>query len=109
MSLLTNPKLYGGDVFDAVWVISPSVKVDSTWEHLRKYRAKKGQCGDEFFMDSWDEDRVKQIMEEGMKMTEYHKKQAREGHHVKFATSTLLVVDDMASEYHAFTQTDPVC
>ena len=58
MSLLTNPKLYGGDVFDAVWVISPSVKVDSTWGHLRKHRAKEGQAGDEFFVDTWDEDRV---------------------------------------------------
>ena len=52
VSLLTNPKLYGGDVFDAVWVISPSVNVDSAWEYLRKHRAKKGQGGDEFFMDA---------------------------------------------------------
>ena len=100
VSLLTNPRLFGGNVFDAVWVISPSVKVDSTWEHLRAYRAKRGQGGDEFFMDSWDEEKVKQIMDEGMKMTEYHKKRTKEGNGTKYATSTLLVVDDMASEYH---------
>ncbi|MDA8584170.1 hypothetical protein N9L68_08035 [bacterium] len=33
-------------------------------------------------------------------MTEYHKKRAKEGNDAKYATSTLLVVDDMASEYH---------
>ncbi|MDA8582769.1 hypothetical protein N9L68_01020 [bacterium] len=51
-------------------------------------------------MDSWDEEKVKQIMDEGMKMTEYHKKRTKEGNGTKYATSTLLVVDDMASEYH---------
>ena len=34
VSLLTNPRLFGGNVFDAVYVVSPSVKVDSTWAHL---------------------------------------------------------------------------
>ena len=35
VSLLTNPKLFGGNFFDAVYVVSPSVKVDSTWAHLK--------------------------------------------------------------------------
>ena len=43
VALLTNPKLFGGNVFDAVYVVSPSVKVDSTWGHLKKDRAKRGQ------------------------------------------------------------------
>ena len=51
-------------------------------------------------MDSWDEEKVKQIMDEGLKMTEYHKKRTKESNNAKFSTSTLLVVDDMASEYH---------
>ena len=42
VSLLTNPRLFGGNVFDAVYVVSPSVKVDSTWGHLKKHRAKIG-------------------------------------------------------------------
>ena len=45
-------------MFDAVYVVSPSVKVDSTWAHLKKYRAKRGQKEDEFFMDEWDGDRI---------------------------------------------------
>ena len=74
--ILTKPKLFGGNVVDAVWVISPSVKVDSTWEHVRAYLVKRGQGGDEFFMEM-----VKQILDEGVKMTDYHKKRAKEGNH----------------------------
>ena len=40
VALLTNPKLFVGNVFDAVYVVSPSVQDDSTWAHLMKYRAK---------------------------------------------------------------------
>ncbi|MDA8584169.1 hypothetical protein N9L68_08030 [bacterium] len=63
VELLTNPNLCCGNVFDAVWVISPSVNVDSTREPLRAYRAKRGQRGDELFMDSWDEDKVNHILD----------------------------------------------
>ena len=95
VSLLTNPKLFGGNVFDAVYVVSPSVKVDSTWGHLKSYRAKRGQKEDELFMDSWDGDRVQILIEESFALTKYHK----EKEHGR-ATSVLIVVDDMADASH---------
>ncbi|MDA8583154.1 hypothetical protein N9L68_02950 [bacterium] len=61
VSLLTNPKLFGANVLDAGWAISPSVKVDSTWDDLRAYRAKRGQCGDEVHMVTRGEKKVKQV------------------------------------------------
>ena len=72
VSLLTNPELFGGNVFDAVYVVSPSVNVDSTWEHLKKYRAKRGQKK-EFFMDEWDGQRVQALIDESFKLTDDHK------------------------------------
>ena len=95
VSLLTNPRLFGGNVFDAVYVVSPSVKVDSTWAHLKKHRAKRGQKGNEFFMDEWDGDRIQRLIEESFALTKYHKD--KEHTH---ATSVLIVVDDMADASH---------
>ena len=95
VSLLTTPHLYGGKVFDAVYVVSPSVKLDSTWRHLIDYRAKKGQKEEDFFFDHWDESVVQRIMDESAKLTEYHKK-----HEHQYATSVCLVVDDMADQQH---------
>ena len=69
VSLLTNPRLFGGNVFDAVYVVSPSVKVDSTWAHLKKHRAKRGQKEDEFFMEEWDGDRIQRLIEESFALT----------------------------------------
>ena len=95
VSLLTTPHLYGGKVFDAVYVISPSVKLDSTWRHLINYRAKRGQKEEDFFFDHWDESVVQRIMDESAKLTEYHKKNNHQ-----YATSVCLVVDDMADQQH---------
>ena len=69
VSLLTTPHLYGGKTFDAVFVISPSVKLDSTWRHLIDYRAKRGQKEEDFFFDHWDGAKVQQIMDEAAKLT----------------------------------------
>ena len=99
VSMLTTPQLYGGDVFDAVYVVSPSAKLDSTWQHLVKYRAKRGQKEEDFFMDSWDAKRIEQILDESSKLTAYHKAQQTKGEK-RFATSVLLVVDDMADASH---------
>ena len=95
VSLLTNPKLFGGNVFDAVCVVSPGVKVDSTWAHLKKYRAKEGKKEDEFFIDEWDGEWIKRMMEESFALTKYHKE--KEHSH---ATSVCIVVDDMADASH---------
>ena len=42
VSLLTNTQLYGGKAFDAVFVISSSMKLDSTWKDLVDYKAMRG-------------------------------------------------------------------
>ena len=69
VSLLTNPRLFGGNVFDAVFVVSPSVKLDSTWKHLIDYRAKQtGQKEAQLFFDKWDETMVQKIMDESARI-----------------------------------------
>ena len=73
VSLLTNPRLYGGNVYDAVFVVSPSVKLDSTWKHLIDYRAKRGQKEAQFFFDTWNEATVQKIMDESARITAFHK------------------------------------
>lgn len=55
VGLLTNPLLYG-NCFDAVYAFSHSVHHDGTWNHLKEYRASKGQKPDQYFFDAWDDD-----------------------------------------------------
>ena len=43
--MLTNPRLYGGNVFDAVYVVFPSAKLDSTWQHLANMQSQEGATG----------------------------------------------------------------
>lgn len=95
VTLLTTPHIYGDNVFEAVYVVSPSVKLDSTWRHLINYRAKRGQKEEDLFFDHWDESVVQLIMDEYAKLTEYHKK-----HEHQYATSVCIVVDDMADQQH---------
>ena len=79
VSMLTNPRLYGGDVFDAVYLVSPSAKLDSTWQHLAKYRAMRGQKEDEFFFDHWDAERIQNIIDESFKLTAHQKARQANG------------------------------
>ena len=46
-------------------------------------------------MDSWDGDRIQILIEESFALTEYHKKKEH-----TYATSVLIVVDDMADASH---------
>ena len=95
VSMLTNPRMYGGNVFDAVYVVSPSAKLDSTWQHLAKYRAKRGQKEEELCVDHWDAERVQKIIEESFSLTAHREKQQEKGERVR-AVSVCLVVADMA-------------
>ena len=71
--------MYGGNVFDAVYIVSPSAKLDSTWQHLAKYRAKRGQKEEDFFFDHWDAERVQKIIDESFALTAHRKKAAGQG------------------------------
>ena len=93
--MLTNPRMYGGNVFDAVYVVSPSAKLDSTWQHLATYRAKRRQKEEEFFFDHWDAERVQKIIDESFKLTAHQKARQANGERVR-AFSVFLCVDDMA-------------
>ena len=97
VSLLTNPRMYGGNCFDAVYVVSPSAKLDSTWQHLAKCRAKRGQKEEDFFFDHWDAERVQKIIDESFALTAHRKTQQDKGERVR-AVSVCLVVDDMADQ-----------
>lgn len=64
VSLLAKPRLYTGKVFDAVFAVSPSMKPDSTWNHLIDYLAKRGQKKAQLFFDKWDETTVQKMVDE---------------------------------------------
>ncbi|MDA8583932.1 hypothetical protein N9L68_06845 [bacterium] len=51
-------------------------------------------------MGNWDEDKVEHILGGCAERTEYHNTRTKEGNHVEYATSTHLVVGDIASVYH---------
>ena len=95
--MLTNPRMYGGNVFDAVYVVSPSAKLDSTWQHLAKYRAKREHKEDDLFMDTWDGAKIQGVIDESFKLTAHQKARQAKGERVH-AVSVCLIVDDMADQ-----------
>lgn len=74
VSLLANPRMYGGNVFDAVYVVPPSARLDSTWQHLAKCRAKRGQKEEDLFFNHWDAERVQRTIDEPFELTAHRNK-----------------------------------
>ena len=86
--------LYKG-CFERIYVFSPSINVDHTWEPVKKYISEiidKKDDEPEFYYDSYDPESLGIIIDMQKKIVEYQKKQ----HNSKKIFSVLIVVDDFA-------------
>ena len=93
--LLLNPKFYRG-CFDHILYFSQSAKVDSNLKPLRKYCEEElGQK--ECLFDTFDEEFLRNHLEEQLTMAQYTKKRAeKQGKRTAPGFQTAVVVDDFA-------------
>ena len=90
-NLLTRKELYGKP-FSAIYVFSPSVHHDGTWNSVKRYvHEELGQKPGEHFSDKWEPARIQEIVDMQFAITKHHKQHGhRRGH------STSIVIDDWA-------------
>ena len=86
--------LYKG-CFERIYIFSPSINVDHTWQPVKKYISEiidKKDDEPEFYYDSYDPESLNTIIDTQRKIVEYQKKQQNS----KKIFSVLIVVDDFA-------------
>lgn len=85
------------DCFSRIYIFSPSVDVDATWQPVRKYiesEMKVQHTEDEpIYFDHYDPEALYKIINTQQKVIEYQKKQ----NHKKLF-SVLIIVDDFADD-----------
>ena len=85
------------DCFSRIYIFSPSVDVDATWQPVRKYiesEMKVQHTEDEpIYFDHYDPEALYKIINTQQKVIEYQKKQ---NHNKLF--SVLIIVDDFADD-----------
>ena len=85
------------DCFSRIYIFSPSVDVDATWQPVRKYiesEMKVQHTEDEpIYFDHYDPNALYTIINTQQKVIEYQKKQ----NHKKLF-SVLIIVDDFADD-----------
>jgi len=83
--------------FERIYIFSPSVKIDSTWEPVRKYLNETINLTEDeppLFYDTNDQESLEQIINTQKKITE-HLKSKKD---TKKIYSILIVIDDMADD-----------
>ena len=86
--------LYKG-CFERIYIFSPSINVDHTWQPVKKYISEiieKKDDEPEFYYDSYDPESLSTIIDTQRKIVEYQKKQQNS----KTIFSILVIVDDFA-------------
>ena len=64
------------DCFERIYIFSPSINVDHTWQPVKKYISEKIMKSDdepEFYYDTYDPDSLDKIMDNQKKIVEYQK------------------------------------
>ena len=64
------------DCFERIYIFSPSINVDHTWQPVKKYISDKIMKSDdepEFYYDTYDPDSLDKIMDNQKKIVEYQK------------------------------------
>ena len=85
------------DCFERIYIFSPSITVDHTWQPVKKYISDKIMKSDdepEFYYDTYDPDSLDKIMDNQKKIVEYQKKQKD----TKNIFQILIIVDDHADD-----------
>ena len=89
--------LYEG-CFDKIYIFSPSVNLDHTWNPVKEYTKDKMKIKDDdkedpIYFDEYDSDALMKIMETQMKITDYMKKQKKTK-----MFQVLIIIDDFADD-----------
>ena len=83
--------------FERIYVFSPSVDLDATWEPVKKYQTDVLHAGankdEKLYYDHYDPDELENVIEVQHKITKHLKKQGR-----KKLFSILIIVDDFADD-----------
>ena len=84
--------------FDKIYVFSPSVNLDHTWQPVKEYikdklRIKDDDKEDPIYFDEYDSEALMKIMETQMKITDYMKKQKKTK-----MFQVLIIIDDFADD-----------
>ena len=85
------------DCFERIYIFSPSINVDHTWQPVKKYISEKIMKSDdepEFYYDTYDPESLDKIIDNQKKIVEYQKKQKD----TKNIFQILLIVDDFADD-----------
>ena len=94
--LLTNMilNIYKG-CFERIYIWSPSIHVDTTWNPVKEYIEKDMKLheseDDQFYFDSYDEEALNKIITNQKKLIEYMKSKKH-----KKLYSVLIIIDDFA-------------
>ena len=83
------------DVFSRVYIWSPSIEVDSTWEPVKDYTRDHINPNDreKCYFDSYDPSALGQVIKTQQKLTDHQKEQKH-----KDLYQILVVVDDFADD-----------
>jgi len=81
--------------FERVFIMSPSINIDSAWAPVKHHLLEECKMGaeDKLFLDEYDPQALQKILDTQRKVVEYQKK---EGHKKLF--QILIVVDDFADD-----------
>ena len=85
------------DCFERIYIFSPSINVDSTWDPTKAYISKhisKQEDEPDFYYDTFDSEALMAILDTQKKVIEYQKKQKD----TKRLFSILVIVDDHADD-----------
>ena len=80
--------------FERIYIFSPSINVDHTWQPVKKHISETINKADEepnFYYDSYDPENLEAIIDSQTKIVEYQKK-----HNHKKIFQILIIVDDFA-------------
>ena len=80
--------------FERIYIFSPSINVDHTWQPVKKHISEtidKKDDEPDFYYDSYDTESLEKIIESQTKIVEYQKK-----HNHKQIFQILIIVDDFA-------------
>ena len=89
--------IYAG-CFDKIYIFSPSVNLDHTWQPVKEYIKEKMKIKDDdkedpIYFDEYDSEALMKIMETQMKITDYMKKQKKTK-----MFQVLIIIDDFADD-----------
>ena len=94
--LLLNPKFYRG-CFERIFYFSQSAKVDSNLKPLQQYCKEELEQKEPCLYDSFDEEFLREHLEEQLQMTQHMKKRAeKQGKRTAAGFQTCIVIDDFA-------------